>query len=247
MTATRRVFLAGATGVIGRVLCRLLVADGWEVVGTTRKSEGAQALTAMGVRPAILDAFDADAVRAAVLAARPAAVIHQLTDLPGRLDADDLQEALRRTAMLREVGTRHLVDACIAAGVGHVIAQSVALVYAPGPQPFTEDAPLDVNAPDPLTARTAQAVQALERLVLGGPFRGVVLRYGKLYGPGTWTSVPPVGAPVHVDAAAHAARLAILHGHAGIYNVAEADGMVSIERAVAHLGWHPGFRAHQAA
>jgi len=169
-------------------------------------------------------------------------VIHQLTDLPKHLPAEGLKEALARNARLREVGTKNLFDACVAAGVRHVIAQSVAFAYAPGQPPFTEDAPLNVNASDPVAARTARAVQTLERLVLSGPFRGVVLRYGRFYGPGTWASAPPAGVAVHVEAAADAARLALRRGDAGIYNVAEPDGSVSIVKAVGQLGWSPAFR-----
>jgi nucleoside-diphosphate-sugar epimerase len=241
-----RVFVAGATGAIGRVLCRLLLDDGWYVAGTTRNPEAAGNLRALGVDPVVVDVFDADALRKAVLRARPTAVIHQLTDLPKRWDAEDLKEALPRNALLREVGTKNLVDACVAAGVGHVIAQSIAFAYAPGPQPFTEDAPLNLHAADPVAARGARAVHVLESLVLAGPFRGVVLRYGRLYGPGTWTSEPPAGGPVHVDAAADAARLALLRGDAGVYNVAEPDGTVSVAKALGQLGWSPAFRADGA-
>jgi nucleoside-diphosphate-sugar epimerase len=144
-------------------------------------------------------------------------------------------------ARLREAGTRNLVDACVAAGVQRVIAESIAFAYAPGPKPFDETAPLNVLAPDPTAARTAAAVQVLEQLVLGGPFCGVVLRYGKLYGPGTWASTPPAGGPLHVDAAADAARRAITRG-AGIYNIAESDGTVSVEKAIRELEWTPTFR-----
>ena len=242
VTTDTRVFVAGATGAIGRVLCRLLVADGWHVVGTTRKAESVDTLKVLGVEPAVVDVFDADALRTAVLRAQPAAVIHQLTDLPKRFDPEDLKKALARNARLREIGTKNLVDACVAAGVRHVIAQSIAFAYAPGPQPFTEEAPLHVNASDPVAARTARAVQTLESLVLSGPFRGVVLRYGRLYGPGTWASVPPAGAAVHVDAAADAARVALRRGDAGIYNVAEPGGTVAIAKAVGQLGWNPAFR-----
>ena len=245
MTTDKRVFVAGATGAIGRVLCRLLVTDGWQVIGTTRTAEAADRLKVVGVEPAIVDVFDAEALRAAVLDARPAAVIHQLTDLPKHFHSEDLKKALAGNALLREVGTKNLVDACVAAGVSHVIAQSIAFAYAPGPQPFTEEAPLHLNASDPIAARAAHAAQVLERLVLTGPFRGVVLRYGRFYGPGTWASVPPAGAAVHVEAAADAARLALVRGDAGIYNVAEPDGTVSIARAVGQLGWSPTFREHE--
>ncbi|MBI2188522.1 MAG: NAD(P)-dependent oxidoreductase [Acidobacteria bacterium] len=246
MNSEKRVFVAGATGVIGRAVCTLLVADGWHVTGTTRRAEAAHELETVGVEPAVVDMFHADALRTAVLNARPTAVIHQLTDLPKRLDPMNLKEALMRNALLREVGTKNLIDACIACGVGHVVAQSIAFAYAPGPQPFTEDAPLNVHASDPVAARTASAVRILESLVLAGPFRGVVLRYGKLYGPGTWAATPPIGAPLHVDAAADAARRALLHGETGVYNVAEPDGMVSIVKVVHQLGWSPDFRIRRA-
>lgn len=239
-------FVAGATGVLGRALCALLVDDGWHVTGTTRKSEAACELEAAGIEPVVVDAFHADELRAAVQNARPDAVVHLLTDLPKRLDPATLKDALVRNALLREIGTKNLVDACIARGVGQVVAQSIAFAYAPGPGPFTEDAPLDVNAPDPVAARTASAVQVLESLVLAGPFRGAVLRYGRLYGPGTWTAAPPPGAALHVDAAADAARRALTQAASGVYNVAEPDGMVSIAKAVRHLGWSPDFRSRSA-
>lgn len=238
----RTVFVAGATGVVGRVLCRLLVADGWRVVGTTRKAEAVKTLESLGVEPAVVDVFDADALRAVMVDAKPLAVIHQLTDLPKQLDADALKQALTRNARLREVGTKNLVDACVAAGVRHLIAQSLAFAYAPGPQPFTEASPLNVDATDPVAANTARALHTLETLVLSGPFRGVVLRYGRFYGPGTWASSPLAGVAVHVDAAADAARLALQRGSAGVYNVAEPGGTVSIEKAVSQFGWSPAFR-----
>jgi nucleoside-diphosphate-sugar epimerase len=245
MTPNKRVFLAGATGVVGRVLCRLLVSDGWHVVGTTRKRHAMADLEALGVEAAVVDVFDEEALRAAVIRANPTAVIHQLTDLPKQLRPEDREEALARNARIREVGTKHLVDACAAAKVGHVIAQSIAFAYAPGAPPFSEEDPLDVNATDPVAARTARAVQTLESLVLNGPFRGVVLRYGRFYGPGTWASAPLPGTAVHVDAAADAARLALVHGDGGIYNVAEPGGTVSITKAVGQLGWSPSFRGNR--
>lgn len=239
-----RVFVAGASGAIGRVLCRLLVMDGWRVTGTTRKPESAQALKALGVEPAIVDMFDGAALHAAVVNAAPVAVVHQLTDLPREFDPVALRAALERNAMLREVGTKHLTDACIAAGVRTVVAQSIAFAYAPGPKPLAESAPLDVDAADPVAARTARAVRTLEQLVLGGPFRGVVLRYGRLYGPGTWSATPsPMGCAVHVEAAADAALRALTRGEAGCYNIAEPDGAVAVDRASALLHWSPAFRS----
>lgn len=132
------------------------MADGWYVVGATRQAAAAADLEASGVEPAVVDVFDAEALRAAVLAARPAAVIHQLTDLPKQLDAEELKKGYPRNALIREVGTKNLVDACVAAGVSDVIAQSIAFAHAPGSRPFDEDAPLNVNACDPVAARTAR-------------------------------------------------------------------------------------------
>jgi nucleoside-diphosphate-sugar epimerase len=236
-----RVFVAGASGAVGRPLCRLLVQDEWQVWGTTRADEKSAALRALGITPVVVDVYDEERLRSVVAAARPAIVIHQLTDLPPALDPARMPEAVARNARLREVGTRNLVAAAAACGVNRMIAQSIAFAYAPGPKPWPEDAPLNLD--DPASGRTARAVASLERQVLGGPFTGVVLRYGRLYGPGTGFDRPsPNGAPVHVDAAADAARRALVRG-AGIYNIAEEDGIVSSRRAMADLGWDPRFRS----
>jgi nucleoside-diphosphate-sugar epimerase len=238
---TGRIFLAGAAGAIGRRLCPLLVADGWMVAGTTRAPERVALLRAMGVEPVVVDVFDAEGLRRVVAEAAPDVVIHQLTDLPPGLDPARMAEARVRNARLREIGTRHLVAAAAAAGVKRMVAQSIAFIYAPGPPPYREDMPLDVDAADEAVARSARAVASLERQVLDGPFTAVVLRYGRLYGPGTGVAAPPRGGPLHVDDAADAARRAAVSG-AGVYNVAEDDGTVSIRRAEAGLGWRPGFR-----
>ncbi len=237
----KRVFVAGASGAIGRRLCRLLVADDWAVVGTTRSANKRETLENLGVEPVIVDAFDRAALRAAVRAAAPAIVVHQMTDLPPALDAAAMPEALLRTAWLRETGTANLVDASIAAGVERMVAQSIAFAYAPGPLPHREEAPLAVD--DARLGATVRAVLALERQVLQAPFAGIVLRYGRLYGRGTGFDVPSAGGcAVHVDAAADAARLAMSRGAPGIYNICEPDGEVSIEKAVDVLGWGPDFR-----
>jgi nucleoside-diphosphate-sugar epimerase len=235
-----RVFIAGASGAIGRRLCRLLVEDGWSVTGTTRYPEKAPLLRDLGVEPAIVDVFDAVRLLDAVRHAKPEVVVHQLTDLPPALDPTKMADALVRNARLRDVGTRHLIAAAVAAGAARMVAQSLAFVYAPGPMPYREDAPLCLD--DPSYGETARAVASLERQVLAAPLTGIVLRYGKLYGPGTGFERPPRGGPVHVDDAADAARRALARGTTGIYNIAENDGAVSIERAAETLGWVPGFR-----
>ena len=238
---SKRVFLAGATGAIGRRLCMLLVRDGWHVVGTTRAPDKAQALGHIGVEPVVVDVFDAGRLTEAVVQARPDAVIHQLTDLPPNLDPSQMAEARIRNARLREIGTRNLVGATVAAGAKRLIAQSVAFAYAPGPLPYREDAPLHVDAPADIGIST-RGVASLEEQVLAAPLDGIVLRYGRLYGPGTGSETPPAGGPVHVDAAANATRRALTHGAKGIYNIAEDDGTVDSRKAAEALGWDARFR-----
>jgi nucleoside-diphosphate-sugar epimerase len=237
-----RVFIAGASGAIGRPLCRLLVADGWEVTGATRSAAKAAALAALGVTPVIVDVFDAAGLRAAVVAARPDMAVHQLTDLPPGLDPARMADALVRNARIREVGTRHLVAAAVAAGATRMVAQSLGFAYAPGPTPYREDAALHIDGPD-RAGVNARAVASLETQVLQAPLEGVVLRYGRLYGPGTGFDAPsPAGAPVHVDAAADAARRALTRGGEGVYNVAEEDGTLDCRHAARELGWRADFR-----
>lgn len=231
----RRVFVAGASGAIGRVLCRLLVEDGWRVTGTTRSPAKAPALRDLGVEPVVVDAYDRDALIRAVARAEPQAVLHQLTDLPKEYSAAGIAAARAANARIREVGTENLVAAATLAGAKRVVAQSIAFAYAPGARPYAEDAPLD-------PARIP-GVGRLEELILGCELEGVVLRYGRLYGPNTWFAVPTGEAPVHVDAAADAARRATTRGTPGVYNIAEDDGVVSSAKAHRELGWSPGFRA----
>lgn len=239
------IFVAGASGVIGRRLCRLLIDDGWHVVGTTRSPNKADGLRALGVVPAVMDVFDERRVREAMAGARPDIVIHQLTDLPDGLDPAKMPQARVRNTRMRHVGTRHLMAAAAAVNAGRVIAQSIAFVYAPGPLPYTEDAPLNTD-PNDAEGLTPSGVPSLERQVLASPMDGIVLRYGKLYGPGTGFDMPPPAGSLHVDAAAHAARLAVTRGEAGVYNVAEDDGTVSSRKALESLGWRPEFRmAHR--
>ncbi len=242
----RRILVAGASGAIGRRLCRLLIADGWVVSGTTRSPTKAPALRALGVAPIVVDVFDAERLRDVVAEVQPAVVIHQLTDLPPALDPAQMAEAAVRNTRLREIGTRNLVEAAVAAHATRVIAQSIAFAYAPGPLPYAEDAPLNVDAPD-RAGLSARGVASLEQQVLHAPLAGIVLRYGKFYGPGTGFDQPPSGGPVHVDAAADAARRAITRGVPGIYNIAEDDGTVSIRKAAAELGWKPDFRIDEPA
>ena len=194
----------------------------------------------LGVAPAIVDVFNESLLLDILRKAEPEIVVHQLTDLPPALDPTKMADALVRNARLRDVGTRILVAAAVAAGAKRIVAQSLAFVYAPGPTPCREDAALCLD--DPSYGETARAVASLEHHVLAAPLTGIVLRYGKLYGPGTGFAVPASGGPVHVDDAADAARRALTRGETGVYNIAEDDGAVSINKAAAALGWVPGFR-----
>jgi len=235
--ARGRIFLAGATGAIGLPLSRLLVADGWIVAGTTRRRDRAEILAAIGLEPVVVDVFDKDGLVEAITAFKPDVVIHQLTDLPPGLDPARMAEARQRNARLREIGTAHLVAGALAAGAQRLVAQSIAFAYAEGPRPFAESTPLaGQDAPGPKTG-----VLSLEDQVLNAPLTGVVLRYGRLYGPGTGFDLPPSGGPLHVDAAAHAARQALTRGE-GLYNVAEDDGEVRTDRARRELDWSADFR-----
>lgn len=229
-----KVFLAGATGVVGRRLTVLLRRAGHEVAGTTRSEAKAVALRAIGAVPVLVDAYDADKLKLAVYAVQPDVIIHQLTDLPQTIDTTSLPRALEVNARLRIAGTRNLVDAALTNNVKRVIAQSIAFAYAPGQGPLTEDHPID-------PAQTG--VIALEQAVTGTPgIAGIVLRYGRFYGPGTWSDEPNGAAPLHVDAAAQAALLALSKGRPGIYNIAEDDGAVSSEKARRELDFDPSFR-----
>ena len=226
------ILLAGATGAIGLPLSRLLVAAGHRVHGTTRTSAKAASLEALGVHPVVVDVYDAQALTAAVTPIRPEVVIHQLTDLPAGMQTEDMAAALARNTRLRETGTAHLVAAARAAGSRRMIAQSLAFAYAPGPLPHPESDPIDP---------AMRGVLSLEGQVMAGPFEGVVLRYGRIWGPGTGFDAPNESCPVHVEAAAQAALLAVERG-SGAYNVAEERGEVTTERARRELGWEPGFR-----
>jgi nucleoside-diphosphate-sugar epimerase len=236
-----RIFLAGASGAIGKRLLPLLRKAGHHVVGTTRSSAKAEALRAAGIEAAVVDVFDAAALSRAVSAARPDIVMHQLTDLPPGLDPARMSEAGPRNARMRREGTENLVRAALAAGAPRLIAQSIAWMYAPRPQPYTEADPLDIDA-EGARAVTVGGVVALEHLTLSSPpLEGVVLRYGHLYGPGTGADRAESPA-LHVDAAATAALLAIEHAHPGIYNIAEPSGYLSTEKAQRELGFDPSFR-----
>jgi nucleoside-diphosphate-sugar epimerase len=236
-----KIFLAGASGAIGRRLVPLLLRAGHEVTGTTRSAETGETLAKAGVAPAVLDVYDAAAIIEAMRAAQPEIVIHQLTDLPQEFDQEKISQSYSANARIRTQGTRNLLAAAQESGVHRMIVQSIAFAYAPGGEPHLETDPL--NLADPLRSVTVKGTAAMEEMVLAAPgMAGIVLRYGMLYGPGTWHATTPASRPaLHVDAAAQAALLAVTRG-SGIYNIADDDGAVAIDKARRGLGFDPGFR-----
>ena len=228
------VFLAGASGAIGRRLTPLLLDAGHRVYGLTRDPGKARDLEQRGVRAIVGDVYDARSLRDAVATANPEAVIHQLTDLPQSAADRADPSALGRNARVRVEGTQHLVDAALQCGAKRILAQSLAFAYANGPEPHAEGDPLD---------ESRSSVITLERLVLASPpLIGTVLRFGSFYGPGTWFSEPSGNVPVHVDAAAWATLLALDRSAAGVFNIAEERGYAAAARAHDVLGWSAALR-----
>jgi nucleoside-diphosphate-sugar epimerase len=221
-----RVFLAGATGVIGRRVVPRLTGAGHSVTGLVRRDSDVSWLRGLGAEAVVGDVFDRDGLLRVVRRVAPDVVMHQLTDLKGR--------NFQANSDMRVTGTRHLVDAARAAGVRRVVAQSIAWSYEAGDVPAAEDVPLDLGA-DGSRLRTVQGVAALEAAVREAP-EWVVLRYGLLYGPGTWyardgliaeqaargelAADGDVSSFVHVDDAAGAAVQA-LQWPAGAVNVCD--------------------------
>ena len=221
---SKTVFLAGASGVIGYPLAKMLVAAGYTVFGTTRSEAKVAMLADIGVKPVVVDAFNAKALEDAMMAAKAEIVLHQLTDLPDGLPADEMPAALVRNARIRDEGTRNLVQAAEKAGVKKFVAQSIAFVYAPSESAHTEESPLlDFN--EPAYGETAKAVHSLEQQTLNGKFdTAIVLRNGWFYGATSGSNEPvPFAPPLHVDAAVKAAFLATESDESGIYNVADED------------------------
>jgi nucleoside-diphosphate-sugar epimerase len=239
-----RIFLAGATGVVGRRLVPALLAAGHEVAGTTRHAGHTQALRAAGAEPVVLDPLDRRAVLAAVTAAGPDVVIHQLTAL-SRLDLTKrLDDEFAVTNRLRTEAVDHLLDAAQATGAGRFIAQSFTgwTNERSGAPVKTEDDPLD---PDPAAAsrESLAAIAHLESAVTGAAGTdGVVLRYGLFYGPGTAIGaggdvldmvarrrLPLVGGGtavwsfVHIDDAVTATVAAVERGSPGRYNITDDE------------------------
>jgi nucleoside-diphosphate-sugar epimerase len=238
-----RVFVAGATGLIGRRAVRLLLDAGHEVSALARSEEAAERLREMGAGVALADVRDAELLRAAMAFASPEVVMHQLTVLPDRLDSRDAAEHFAENDRMRVEGTRALIEAAAAVGAQRIVAQSIAFAYAPeGDWVKDETAPLYLDAPSPWGGAVG-AVAELERQVMEARgMDGVVLRYGSLYGPGTWYDpdggtiaeavragkMPLIGdgaamlSFTHVEDAASAA-VAALDAPPGIYNAVDDE------------------------
>lgn len=180
-----RIWISGG-GLISRYLAESAVREGHEVIVATRTTDRHAMLRQTGARVLACDVMDEAALATQVSRAGPDVVVNQLTALPERLNPRKIGRDLAATNQLRIEGTRNLMAAARAAGVRHVVAQSAAFAYAPGPQtPRTEDDPLYASAPGPFQG-SVRAICDLERATLHTPgVIGVVLRYGYLYGPGT--------------------------------------------------------------
>ncbi len=236
-----KVFVAGATGVIGRPLVRHLVEAGDEVVGTTSREAGRATIEASGGEAVVCDALDAGAVTEAVARAEPEVVISQLTRLPREYNPRTIDYGPTNRA--REEGGRNLIAAARAAGARRFVTQSIAFIYAPeGEMVKDETAPAWSDAPAPFDSGAASTL-AHEREVLGAEeLEGMVLRYGQFYGPGTYYATdgniaeqvqkrrfPIVGRGsgmfsfVHIEDAASATVAAAGRGAPGIYNVVDDE------------------------
>jgi 2-alkyl-3-oxoalkanoate reductase len=196
-----KVFVAGATGALGKQLVPRLVAAGHEVTGMTRSVQRADLVRELGAEPAVADALDPDAVGAAISAAGPEVILHELTALSESLDLRHFERDFAQTNRLRTEGTDILLSAARAAGTRRFVAQSYAgwPTERRGGPVKSEDDPFDQHPP--AAVRTSlEAIAYLERAVTGAaPIEGLVLRYGGFYGPGTSLRLDPPGGE-HVEA-----------------------------------------------
>lgn len=240
-----RIFVAGASGVVGRRLVPILLERGHDVVGLTRTAEKRSLLEGLGARVAVADALEAPSLEAAVADAAPHVLVHQLTAIPDEIDLRHYDRTFAMTNRLRMEGADNLLAAARVSGARRIVAQSLAawLPRALG-RLATEDDPHDPEPPKGAEGEV-DALRYLERAVTeAGDVEGVVLRYGLLYGPGTSMSLDPVGQQVsllrnrqfpvvgsgdgvwsfvHVDDAVAATVEAIERVDPGIYNVVDDD------------------------
>jgi nucleoside-diphosphate-sugar epimerase len=240
-----RIFVAGATGALGRQLVPMLVANGHEVTGMTSKRENQDLVRSLGAKPVVADALDPDQAAQAVAQAEPDVIAHQLTALSGKIDLRHFEKTFAPTNRLRTDGTDHLLAAGRALGVKRFVAQSFAgwpFARTGGPIK-SEDDPLDIDPPDGIRS-TLEAIRYLERSVMDAAWtEGIVLRYGGFYGPGTSLGLPDgeqlemirkrklpivgngegIWSLIHIEDAASATVAAIEHGKRGIYHVVDDE------------------------
>ncbi len=238
-----KVFLAGATGAIGKRLVPQLVEAGHEVAAITRSKEKLDMLSTLGAEPVLCDVFDAGRLGSVVARIEPNAVINQLTDLPQSLNPRKLAEYYAANNRVRREGTRNLLSAAVGTGVRRFLVQGSAYWYAPMGGPVkTEEAPLYLDAPAPI-GPAVETIKEVEDAVLSADgLEGVVLRYGMFYGPGTWYAkdgdvgrrvrkrrYPMIGngegtySFIHVDDAADATVAALEEARPGVYNVVDDE------------------------
>lgn len=237
-----RVFVAGASGAIGRPLVRQLVAAGHEVAGLTSTPANASGIEAAGAEAVVCDALDPNALAEVVLRARPEVVISQLTRLP-KDDYDPRSIDYGPTNQARGEGGRNLLKAARAAGARRFVTQSIAFIYAPeGDQVKDEDAAPWMDAPPPFDTGVEPTLGHEREVLEAEGIEGLVLRYGFFYGPGTYYArdggtakqvlarrFPVIGPGrgvfsfIHIDDAAAATVAACSRGAAGIYNVVDDD------------------------
>lgn len=236
------IFVAGATGAVGRRLVARLVGSGHSVVGLTRTPAKADILRELGAEPVVADALEEDAIYSAVTAAQPDVIVHELTDLSGQSDLRKFDQAFASSNQLRTKGTEYLLAAARDCGVKRIVAQSYCgWPYARiGGDVKSEDDPLDLNPPQELR-NTLNALRYLEHVISTSEApEGVVLRYGAFYGPGTGIfdpalidqvrsrKMPVIGGGtgwwsfLHIDDAAEATALAVERGR-GIYNIVDDE------------------------
>lgn len=237
-----KIFVAGASGAIGRPLVSELLAAGHEVTGMTRRDSAAQRIRDAGAEAVVCDVFDPVALSAAVTAAEPEVVVHELTSLPAKLDPREpgIYEANNR---IRTEGTRNLVAAARAAGARRMVAQSISFVYVPiGGWVKQETDPVMEGLPGEFGAAMTATMELERQLLEAEGVDGLVLRYGFFYGPGTSYAAdgyqasevrrrrfPIVGGGdgvfsfVHVTDAAAATVAACERGGSGVYNVCDDE------------------------
>jgi nucleoside-diphosphate-sugar epimerase len=242
--AEMKIFVAGASGAIGRRLVPLLVAEGHRVTATTRTADKLAGLRALGADAVLVDGLDKEAVVRAVLAATPEAIVHQMTALASVRNLKKFDEQFAPTNRLRTDGTANLLAAARAAGTRIFVAQSYAgwPCERTGSRIKTEDDPFDPNPPITMSKSLA-AIRALEEMVgKASRVAGIVLRYGSFYGPGTSLSrdgeivnlirsrrLPLVGngggvwSFVHIDDAVQATKIAMARRIPGIFNIVDDE------------------------